>query len=90
MYTLRKITNENVEMNIGLGSEYTLIRKETCEKEFNFFCQRFDYTDEDVERDGIYAIISSYDGSKLIPLYKCQLNFIMTENGKTFSNVTFK
>lgn len=86
MYTLRKLV-EDVQHNQFLGSQYQVIDKETNPEQFHkaseiIFGEKVD--------DNCYAIIIYDYGSEFIPLYKCQSNYIMTESGKTFSNLTYK
>lgn len=86
MYTLRKVV-DNVQSNQNLGIQYQVIEKETNKKEFKK-AKEFFFGEE--EENSCYAIIVCNGGSELIPLYKNQSNYIMTESGKTFSNLTFK
>ena len=37
-----------------------------------------------------YAFVSTEDGSEIYPLFRNQRNYIVGENGKTFSNLTLK
>lgn len=85
MYTLRKITGKDVELNFNLGNSYTLVHSERSPEEFKRSMDNFLNPDEN-----IYAFVGNEDGSKLYALYKKQLNFIMTESGQTFSNLTMK
>lgn len=45
--------------------------------------------DNEVE-DQIYAFVTSEGGKDVFPLYIRQKNFIMTDTGKTFSNLTLR
>ena len=83
MFVLRKISGSGVQMNITMGNGYTLITKETNEVEF-------EKMKDPTERDCIYAYIVCDGGSQVLPLSDKQKAFVMTESGKTFSNVLLK
>jgi len=84
MFTLRKITGENVQMNISLGKSYDYIGKqespEAFERTLDFVCKR-------LNEEIIYAFVSDENGRETYPLYKTHKNYILTENGKTFADV---
>lgn len=96
MFTLRRISGEGIEMNQIIGDNYTYIDREI---NYDEFCKNFQYTfgrnhvadldetsDDDTKK--CYAFVCT---SNLIqPLYKNQSNYIMTENGKTFANVSYR
>ena len=96
MYTLRTIT-ETSEVNNWLGYQYEII---TREESYEAFKPLFDdYFDEPHVADldptanegtkRCYAFILN-EKEEPIPVYKGQKNYIVTENGKTFSNITYK
>lgn len=82
MFTLRKITNDGLEMNFSLGDSYTLVIKERSPKEFE------DKMKDHPFYDKTYAFI--YWKDEILPLYKNQKNYIVSENGTTYSNLTYK
>ena len=85
MYTLRKITGEHVQINISLGKSYNYVGKLESPKEFERTLEEiFKRLNEDI----IYAFISDEDGRNVYPLYSTQKNYIMSESGKTFANVS--
>ncbi len=97
MYTLRKVI-DNIQSNQELGSEYHFIDRES---NFDEFCRTYKIhyetahvPDSDEASDNFsrncYAFILNNGGSNIIPLYKNQKNYIMSENGKTFSNLTHR
>jgi len=96
MFSLRKII-ENSQTNYALGIQYQVIERENDYEKFReVFSKSFNYehaADLDEESDdytkSCYAFIVTNDFEP-IPLYKNQKNYIMTESGKTFSNLTFK
>lgn len=84
MFILRKISGQGVEINITLGQSYTFIGKIENPQEFNrTLSEIFKQSNEEIT----YAFVSNEDG-KMIPLYSTQKNYIMTESGKTFKNVS--
>jgi len=95
MYTHRTIT-DNIQFNVCLGNHYNVIERHANYKEF---CQSYktvfekehvaDYDEKSTQNSKeIYAFIHSEKG--VFALFKKDKNFIMTESGKTFSNLTFK
>jgi hypothetical protein len=96
MYTLRRISTEGVEMNFNLGNQYTLFTKEKSLESFNK-CVGEIFTEsahqdslkqaEDLE---IYAFIAAENGAENYPLYANQRSYIMTAQGQTFDNISFK
>lgn len=96
MFTLRRMTATGVEMNQKVGDEYTLIHKERNKWEFeDFFKRHFgkspvvDIDDKaDADTKECYAFV--INGSFVQPLYKVQAAYIMTSDGKTFSNLSLK
>ncbi len=96
MFTLRRMTVTGVEMNRAVGDEYTLLDRERNYNEFaDFFKHHFkkehvaDMDDKaDCDTKECYAFV--INGSFVQPLYKVQKAYIMTSDGKTFSNLSFK
>lgn len=96
MYTLRTFT-ENSEVNNSLGRHYEVVRREESYERFSeLYLQRFGkhhvadldkQSSEETKR--CYAILVTYEEEQ-IPLFKGQSNYIVTDSGKTFSNLTFK
>lgn len=87
MFILRKITGSGVQSNICLNKVYNLIREEDT-NEFQRTVQLEEWYESDEEK--IYAFIVYDEGSKILPLYKAQKNYIMTSDGKNFDNLTYK
>lgn len=97
MYTLRKIS-DNIQSNIEVGTNYSVINSETNYEEFSktfeaCFNEKH-VADLDEKSDEItkncYAFVVGSGGTIILPLYRKQENYIMTESGKTFSNLTHK
>lgn len=78
MFTLRKITRGNVQINIDLGDVYIVFTKERATEEVPY------YNDDDV-----YLYIRHHETS-IEPLFKCQKNYIVSDSGKTFDNLTYR
>lgn len=84
MYTLRKITEGKLETNINIGNSYVVVTEQSKEE--------YDRTNQLFENqyvDLAYAFISFADGKQVVPLFKNQGNFILTENGILFENLTY-
>lgn len=89
MFILRKITGrDGVQINISLGESYTLVSEIDTKLEFDKTMNEF--YKEYPERDKIYGFVTGEGGRGIHPLYNTQQNYIMTENGETFSNITPK
>lgn len=84
MFILRSITKRGNESNITLGSKYSLITEADNNEDFKAIQS---LTAGQSTNSEVYAYLEDENGSK-IPLYKGQRNYIMTENGRTFSNLT--
>lgn len=86
MFILRRFTEEKMEINTFLGEEYVLILKEKNEKEFK------DQTETWSENDlkGVYGLILFDCSESIMPLYSLSTYYVMTEEGKTFSNISKK
>lgn len=98
MFTLRRISGDGVEMNHILGNGYTFIHKLVNEDEFKktfaiHFKKELPKEDDNVQSfddENCYAFVSGQNGSYIQPLYKNQKNFIMTSDGTTFDNVSYR
>jgi len=93
MYTLRKVPSSGVQINIVLGGNYAVVTRESNEKEFVRMYEAMHGCNENssvTDDEDVYAILSSEGGKQFYALYKNQENYVMSEGGKTFSNLTFK
>jgi len=96
MFTLRRISEDGIEMNQFIGDGYSLVDREVNYEAFclNFekFFKRKHVADLDPTADEftkkVYAFVGN--GDIIQPLYKNQNNYMMMSNGKTFDNVSFK
>lgn len=99
MYTLRRVLKgSGFENNKALGASYSLVsREQKTGGEFNkamavYFGKEIGdkLSDEQIyEGNNIHAFVSDENG-RLTPLYKNDSYYVMTDSGKTFSNLTFK
>ena len=94
MYTLRTIKKEQGQQNVNLGNSYSVADRDLNSEEFisiynNIYPEKDKYTKENINAD-IYAIITSNEFGARHFLYKGDFNYIVTETGSTFSNLTFK
>lgn len=96
MYTLRTFT-ETSEVNNWLGAQYEIVRREESYDRFtDLFLDRFDKEHvadldptADEETKECYAFVIT-EGEEVIPVFKCQKNYIVTGSGKTLDNITYK
>lgn len=91
MYTLRKITSKKIEFNQNLGESYSVFRKEKNEDAFlKMYVDFFQLEgQEKIEVGGCYAFVISEDAKETYPLFKEEQNYIVNNDGKTFSNLTY-
>lgn len=87
MYTLRTIRTNYPIANQCLGDHYHTILKESTPEEFKKTCEI--YWNEP-EPEQTYGFIVCFNGSKVLPLFAGNFYYIMTENGKTFDNLSQK
>jgi hypothetical protein len=88
MFTLRTVFDDNKQRNNFLGNDFDTFYKTNEDDEFNYYFKELFLKPETNDLENVFAII--YNGTKLIPLYKHISYYIVTEKGKTFSNLTCK
>lgn len=95
MFILRRLmpegTKENryTENNTIIGESYTKIDLETNED--SFWAVNEALSGKDAPKDeAIYAFIVSPNSDIKIPLYKKSYYYMMTSDGKSFDNMTYK
>lgn len=93
MYTLRSITEEGNENNLALGSHYSFISRKKAPEAFNrVYKDAYDfigkYFEGEPDKDCIGMIQAELQN--FIFVWEKEKNYIMTESGKTFSNLTNK
>ena len=86
MLVLRRITEENLEINTEIGDEYVLVLKEKHKEEFER--QTESWTKENLK--DIYGLILFNCSESIMPLYSQSNYYVMTGDGKTFSNISKK
>jgi len=95
MFILRQIAENGTETNSPIGDEYTLIQEITSPEEFEEIFNRvlgrptnMEKSDDPRGADKIYGFLEIGYSENTIPLYYTDVNYIMTEEGKTFANVS--
>lgn len=53
------------------------------------FCNLWKLRQEKIEVGGCYAFVISEDAKETYPLWKDEQNYIVNNEGKTFSNLTY-
>lgn len=97
MFILRRINSNGVQMNKALGDGYTFIGRaenpDYFRETFKVYFDKDHVSDNDKTSDDdtkkCYAFVA-YNGGAIMPLYKIQKSYIMTESGKTFANISYK
>jgi len=91
MYTLRKITSKKLEFNQNLGESYSVFRKEKNEDAFLKMYVDFFQLEivKDNETGNCYAFVISENAKETYALFKDEQNYIVNNDGKTFSNLTY-
>ena len=87
MFVLRKIFGNGVENNFILGKSYQLILADYNSLEFES-AARVEFGDE--FNDECYGFVIGDDITRPYPLWKVQKNYIMSDNGNTFANLTYR
>ena len=87
MFVLRKIFGCGVENNFILGNSYQLILAEHNSLEFQDVARR-EFGDE--FNDECYGFVIGDDIRNPQSLWVNQRNYIMSENGNTFANLTLR
>lgn len=88
MFILRTINGSGQELNRSLGEAYNIDYKESHPDLFKGDSPLAEW--DKSEPGELYACITYNRGSEIIPLWKKQQNYIMTETGKTFANVSYR
>lgn len=93
MYTLRTISKNGEQQNVNLGNNYSLIDRDSNKENFvsayNNVYVDLVRTDEQINPE-VYGIVTSNEFGARHFLYKENFYYVMTESGKTFSNLTYK
>lgn len=95
MYTLRTITDNNIQQNESIGDKYSWVDKLSNYTEFQkLFLEAFnenhvadlDPTSTTLTKECEGFLL--YKG-EILPLFSKNRYYIMTESGKTFSNLSY-
>lgn len=88
MFVLRRVSPRGEQYNSILGKGYTVVYKETNQEAFDNYCKLNPDKVTNLEKKETYAVIVyETDG---MPLYKTDKNYVMTSDGKTFENISFR
>lgn len=86
MFILRRIDSTGVEVNTMLDVYYTLILKDDHRDVFDEATKLWEK--ETIDR--VYGIVCVEDEDLIMPLYLGSFYYIMTDEGKTFANISKK
>jgi len=86
MFVLRRINLELVEINTYLGSDYVVVLKERSNDSFNLTVSQWKPND----LVNVYGVVTFDYGESIVPLYEGSTYYVMTIDGKTFSNISEK
>ena len=88
MFVLRKIFGNGIENNFFLGNSYQVLLRENNTIEFNDFKDKvFGRNNDDSE---CYGFVIGDDIRNPQILWVNQRNYIMSDNGNTFANLTLR
>jgi len=95
MFTFRKITPSGHEHNLFIGESYVFVNRETQYEEFcRCYKQVFEVNHvadlDEMSNDfskNCFGLISYNDGLDLFPVYKNDINYIMSSNGQTYAKI---
>jgi hypothetical protein len=92
MYTLRTIETDGREVNLYLGTHFTIIKRDNVEWEhFNFELNNFFGNDTDdateVKKNQVKSFIAGEYLPNSLPIYYDRQYYIVTESGKTFQKL---
>lgn len=89
MFILREYSHKNPVYNMSLGEDYSVIYRSNNEVDFKTACAKFWEKEEHIP-DSCYALVIYNNGIRIYPLYSGVNYYIMTGNGSTFDNLTFR
>ena len=90
MYTLRTIETDGREVNLYLGSHYTIYKKGSVSvEEFNHKIDQFfgESCSENEHPEQVKAFIDAENLPNSLPLYWDKNHYIVNESGKTFQKL---
>jgi len=95
MFVLRRISGRGVQMNQVLGEGYTFVSQE---ESYDEFCRNFErhfekpYLPDPNQKTDEEGVVYAFVGNEKIvqPLFKNQKAYIMTGDGQTFANVSYR
>lgn len=93
MFTLRKVFPDDTELNIYLGDMYMVVRASLSPEQYGRLYRDLyekDWVttpDGDTSENDPYAFVC---GEENHGLFKSHYNYIVSDNGRTFENLSFK
>lgn len=90
MFALRTIFKDGTQSNTDLGKHYLFVGKFESQEQFDITFYEF-YEVEDIDKElynSVYAFVIGEGGRLVIPLYDDSHNYIMSDNGRTFANLS--
>lgn len=85
MYTLRIINSKCEYTHFYLGKSYTLVDSKCSPESFTKAQEHCNNVMANSPKT--FAFIVSENGSEIYPILSDELNYIMTDSGKTFSTI---
>ena len=90
MFILRKVQDGH-QSNTIVGDSYNFVSKESNHEEFTRAFESWHGALIPIEENSdTYAFLIYECGQKIMPLFRNDYNYIMTSDGKTFANITFR
>lgn len=94
MYTLRKIGVSGIEFNKFLGKDYSLTMFEKSPEHFWLIHDSFFQLTERValkegQTPDCYGFVHNEMNQEIMPLFKSERCYIVSESGKTFDNICY-
>jgi len=92
MYTLTEVS-KNITFHQKLGDRFSVIDRESSLDEFvraYNATNKYKLLENEDINENIYSLIITEGGTDVIKLDKNNNYYVVTENGKTFKNLTFK
>jgi len=89
MFILREYSSKHPVSNLSLGEDYSVTYRSSDLPDFKTACELFWEKKEHIPKE-CYALVIYNNGTRVHPLYEGMKYYIMTGNGSTFDNLTFR
>lgn len=87
-YSLRTFFQTGLQQDEVVGRLFQIIIKEKNPEEFEHHLKETIHSDFCNDIDNVYGLLVSCE--VCIPLYKTHKYYVVTENGQTYANISFK